>query len=60
MEHRSSNPCRVNHTGMTDDQLIAHALYVYWQQAQYTPEHKLAARAYELYASYSAGKTIKK
>ena len=45
---------------MTDEQLIAHALYVYWQQAQYTPEHKLAARAYELYASYSAGKTIKK
>ncbi len=44
---------------MTDDQLIAHALYVYWQQAQYTPEHKLAARAYELYAAYSAVKTNK-
>jgi hypothetical protein len=42
---------------MSDKELIAHALYVYWQQAQYTPEHKLAARAYELYVAYSAVKT---
>ena len=42
---------------MTDDQLIAYALYVYWQQAQYTPEHKLAARAYELYEKYNNNPT---
>jgi hypothetical protein len=60
MEHRRCHHRSTDTAGMTDDQLIAHALYVYWQQAQYTPEHKLAARAYELYASYSAGKTDKK
>jgi hypothetical protein len=52
MESSSSNHRSTDTAGMTDDQLIAHALYVYWQQAQYTPEHKLATRAYELYEKF--------
>ena len=36
----------------TDNGLIALALYVYWEQAQYAGDPKLADRAYQLYLQY--------
>lgn len=45
----------------TDRELIATALYVYWEQARYAGDPRTAARAYELYLEYaSTVETIKK